>query len=69
MVKILTIDGETIKTLNNIPNGKISEDVVTKDNKTGSLGLKTLGNPDIFKLLENTVLTLCQQIDSKGVLN
>lgn len=52
--------------LNNIQNVKIGEDVVIKDNKTGSLGLKTLENPENFKLLKNAVLVLCQQLDSKG---
>jgi len=52
--------------LNNIPNVKIGEDVVIKDNKTGSLGLKTLVNPENFTLFKKAVLALCQQLDSKG---
>lgn len=53
--------------LNKIPNVKIKEDFVTKDNKTGSMGIKTLVNPVNFDLFKKAILTLCSQIDNKGV--
>ena len=50
--------------LNIIPRVKIGQDVVTNDNKTGSLGLTSLANHENFELFKNAVLALCQQIQS-----
>ena len=55
--------------LNKIPGVTISEKVITEKNKYGSLGLNILYRDNNLKLFQDAVITLCNQLDSKGAAN